>query len=83
MTCPHCSPPARPPARGLVAGTVIPALALALMPKCPACLAAYVALGTGIGISCTAASYLRTGAFVLCIVWLLLVVLVLLRRWLA
>lgn len=36
-------------------------LTLLLMPKCPVCLAAYVALFTGISVSATVAWHLQTG----------------------
>jgi hypothetical protein len=45
----------------------VPASVLALLPKCPACVAAYVAAATGLGISVTAAAALRAGIVVVCI----------------
>lgn len=47
-----------------LAGWVVPATVLALVPKCPVCVAAYAAAFTGIGISISAATFLRTSMIV-------------------
>ena len=67
---------------GGIAGWAVPGAALALLPKCPACVAAYVAAATGLGVSLSAASYLRTAVIVLCVASLLIAGAAIIRRWL-
>ncbi len=76
-TCCEAAPPSGL-ARGLFRG-VLPAAVLLALPKCPMCLAAYIA-ATGIGVTVTAAFYLRTALLALCAVTLAHLALQLLRR---
>lgn len=48
-------------------GWLLPTAILTLFPKCPACLALYIALGTGVGLSVTAATYLRIALLLTCV----------------
>lgn len=49
------------------AGWLTPIAVLALLPKCPACWAAYYALATGVSISISVATRVRFGVIALCI----------------
>ena len=53
---------------------LLPSVALVFVPKCPACVAAYVALWTGLGMSFAAATYLRWTWLSLCTASLLFLV---------
>ena len=55
------------------AAFALPSVALALVPKCPMCIAAWLAIGGGFGISITTAAHLRTAVVWLC--WSALVLL--------
>ncbi|SFQ52412.1 hypothetical protein [Parafilimonas terrae] len=45
----------------------VPAFVFMLIPKCPVCLAGYIALATGAGISLTTATYMRIGLIIACV----------------
>ena len=53
---------------------LLPSAILVLVPKCPACLAAYVTLWTGLGLSLSTATYLRWGLLSLCVASLLFLI---------
>ena len=67
------TPPAMRGAREILAW-VLPGIALVFVPKCPACLAAYAALWTGLGMSLATATYLRWAWLVICVAALLFLV---------
>lgn len=61
----------------------LPVTVLAFVPKCPACVAAYVLLFSGVGLSFTAAAALRWALIAFCIAPLAYLLLCTARRLLA
>lgn len=51
---------------------LIPGVTLMLIPKCPVCLAGYIALFTGVSLSLTTAAWLRGLLILLCLTTLVL-----------
>ena len=50
-----------------LAGWILPGTLLAFFPKCPLCVAGYVALATGLGMSLTVATYMRWTLLAFCL----------------
>lgn len=70
-----------PPSRGLRAlGWLGPGALLILMPKCPACMAGYIAVLTGLGVSLSTAALVRFGLITLCVAALAILVIKRVRR---
>ena len=64
------------PGRRMIRSTkwIVPTAIIALLPKCPMCLAAYIALATGCSVSISSASHLRTSILAACfctLAWLI------------
>ena len=57
-----------------------PAVILLLLPKCPMCVAAYVAMLTGIGLSMEAATWLRETAIAVCVLAIIVAILRMMHR---
>ena len=65
-----CGRKAAAPRRGFwkrASGGALSGALLVLMPKCPMCIVAYIALVTGVGVSVSTAAYLREGMLLLCV----------------
>jgi hypothetical protein len=67
--------PGAPPYRRFLnfVGWIVPTAILALIPKCPACVAGYAVIGTSVGFSLSAFAQLRLALIVLCVVSLSIV----------
>lgn len=59
----------------------VPGFLLAVMPKCPVCFAAYIAMASGIGLTLPAAAFLRTALIALCVLSLACLAVACIRRW--
>jgi hypothetical protein len=66
---------------GAIAGWAVPGAILALLPKCPMCVAGYVLLWTGVGLSVSTATVLRVTVIGACVATLGLLAVRRILRW--
>ena len=59
---------------------ILPSAGLVLMPKCPMCLAGYIAFATGLGVSFETADWIRSALIWSCVASLTLFAALTLRR---
>jgi len=71
VTACNCKP--KPPPKRTLRAWIVPATILVLLPKCPLCIVAY-ATWIGIGLSVWAATVVRFGVALACIVALAMVI---------
>lgn len=64
--CPNCPGTSKRRVTQVV-GFLLSSVTLILVPKCPVCMAAYVALITGVSVSVAVASHLRLGLLMVCL----------------
>lgn len=65
----HCSPGKKLRAVKHSSGWLLPGVVLVLLPKCPLCLAAWLSLVLGFGMSVTTATVLHATLIILCLLF--------------
>jgi Flp pilus assembly protein TadB len=68
--CAGISKPSRARRSLDAAGYIVPSAILVLLPKCPACIVAYLAMGAGIGVTLSTAATLRAALVIVCVLCL-------------
>ena len=62
-----------------VTASIAPAAVLVFLPKCPLCLAGWLTVATGVGVSAAGAEWLRSGMLLLCVAALAAIVMTRIR----
>ena len=71
-SCAHCGPDLRGPQKRIgIFAALVPGSLIVFLPKCPLCVAAYVATLTGVGVSVATISHVKFVLILLCAVSML------------